>query len=66
MANEERGGLEDAAEGEAFEARLAALTEYRALLERRRRGEAEPGDRDRSKVLQALLERSGGVPHALT
>ena len=65
MGDEQRAGLQDAAEGEAFEARLAALTEYRTLLERYRRHQSEPGDHDRRAELRALLERSGGVPHAL-
>jgi hypothetical protein len=64
-ADEERSGLQDAAEYNAFEARLKALTEYRALLERRRDGESDPFDRDRAKELQAFLERTGGIPHAL-
>ena len=62
MADEERSGLQDAAEGDAFEARLKALTEYHELVERRRRGEARAGDRGRGKELRALLDRTGRVP----
>jgi transcriptional regulator with XRE-family HTH domain len=45
--------------------RLQALAEYRELLDRWRRGEAQPGDPRRRRALRALLEQTGGVPGEL-
>jgi hypothetical protein len=44
---------------------LQALAEYRELLDRWRRGEAQPGDPRRRRALRALLEQTGGVPYEL-
>ncbi len=64
-ANEERSGLAAGAEDDAFGARLKALVEYRALVERQRRGEAPTAARERRAALRDFLERTGGIPRAL-
>ena len=59
---EDRGGLAHDAEETSFATRLAALSEYREIRERRRRGERRPGDYERHAQLRDHLERTGGIP----
>jgi len=46
--------------------RIAALTEYAAIRHRWIAGERLPGDHKRRRALAAILDRTGGIPHALS
>ena len=58
----EGNALHDYGSEERFAERLAALTVYQELTERRWRGEQQPGDRQRLRAARLVLEETGGLP----